>query len=187
MAVFYAFTNDAEKDTWLDQHVPHRVCAALALLPMKGKWAMPTSPTLPNRDFHVWCIGRCVDEGRKAAMRWLIEFVGVRLDRNGKPAAVKPYDNDKTVTIAQLGGSMFDTTRPDALKLAKVWQACSQASLHPTEDTGVDVRPDDLAGALQIVIAHLEDALYKPLGRQLRDIVLHQEDLTIRREAKKQA
>ena len=59
---------------------------------------------LPNRDFHVWCIGRSFDEGRKASMRWLIEFVGVTLDKNGRPAAPKPHPNGKSVTIGQLGG-----------------------------------------------------------------------------------
>ena len=99
---FYTL-NDAEKEAWLVQHVPHRVCAALAWLPMEGKWTMSKLP-LPNRDFHVWCIGRSFDEGRKASMRWLIEFVGVTLDKNGRPAAPKPHPNGKSVTIGQLGG-----------------------------------------------------------------------------------
>jgi hypothetical protein len=95
-AEFYTL-NDAEKQSWLDQHVPHRICAALAGLPMPEKWAAPR-PNLPNRNFSVWCADRSIDEGRKAAMRWLIEFVGVR-DKNGKPAAPRPHDNGKSVTI----------------------------------------------------------------------------------------
>jgi hypothetical protein len=188
MPSFYTFDNDSEKEIWLVQHVPHRVCAALALLPMEGKWDMPASPNLPNMDFHVWCIGRSVDEGRKAAMRWLIEFVGITLDNDGKPAAPKPHKNGKSVTIHQVGGIMFDTTSKDALKLGKTWQACTQASLHPTTDTNHDpLAPDDLASALQIVLAHLESALYEPSGRNLWDIVHQQEELAIRRGAKTNA
>jgi hypothetical protein len=166
---------------------------------MTGKWAMPNHPTLPNRDFHVWCIGRSVDEGRKASMRWLIEFIGVTLKpgkpaKNGKPAEIekavppKPHPNGKSVTIGQVGGVMFDTNSQDALTLAKIWQACSQASLHPTMDTKHDdLGLNDLVSPLQIVLAHLETALYVPSGRDLWKIVREQEELAIRREEKTNA
>ena len=86
---------------------------------------------LPNRNFNVWCVDRTVDEGRKAAMRWLIEFIGLILKpgkpakngkfaENEKAAAPTPHPNGKSVTIRQVGGIMFDTTRQDALKLAKI-------------------------------------------------------------------
>jgi hypothetical protein len=149
---------------------------------MRGKWAMPQPPVLSNRDFHVWCIGRSVDEGRKAAMRWLIEFVGVIANDNGDPIAVKPHKNGKSVMIQQVGGRMFDTNSQDARKLAKIWQACTQASLHPTTDTNHHpLDPDDLATALEIVIAHLETDLYKPSGHDLLKIVREQEELAIAR------
>jgi hypothetical protein len=193
---FYSL-NNPEKKIWLVQHVPHRICATLAWLPMEGKWAMPAPPVLPNRDFHVWCIGRSVDEGRKASMRWLIEFIGVKPGqpaKDGQPAkkekatAPKPYPNGKSVTICQVGGIMFDTNHQDALKLAKIWQACSQASSHPTMDTNHDpLGEKDLAGALQIVLTYLETALYKPSGLDLWKIVRDQEELAIQREAQTNA
>ena len=148
---------------------------------------------LPNRNFNVWCVDRTVDEGRKAAMRWLIEFIGLILKpgkpakngkfaENEKAAAPTPHPNGKSVTIRQVGGIMFDTTRQDALKLAKIWQACSQASLHPTMDTKHDrLTPNDLASALQIVLARLETGLYGPAGRDLCKIVHEQEELAILR------
>src|ERR1017187_9037140 len=181
--------NDTEKETWLVQHVPHRICAALAWLNMEGRWAMPKLPAPPDRDLHVWYTGRSIDEGRKAAMRWLTEFIGVTLKpgkpaKNGKPAEIekavppKPHPNGKSVTIGQVGGVMFDTNSQDALKLAKIWQACSQASLHPTMDTNhCDIGPNNLAGALKIVLAHLETGLYKPSGRDLWKIVHEQEEI----------
>ena len=182
---FYSL-NDAEKEIWLVQHVPHRICAALTWLKMLGKWAMPQEPVLPKKDFHVWCIGRSVDEGHKASMRWLIEFIGIKLKKDGKTdkaIAVEPYSNGKSVTIGEVGGTMFDTNHPEALGLAKVWQACSQSSLHPTMDTEHDdIGPDEIASALKTVINHLETNLYLPNGRDLWQIVHDQEEMAIARE-----
>ena len=175
-----------EAEDWLVQHVPHRVCAALALLPLGGKWATKRPP-LPNKNFDVWCIDRSIDEGRKAFMRWLIEFVGITL-QGDKATSLKPHPNGKSVTIQQVGGIMFDPTHQDALKLAKIWQACTQASLHPTVDTNHDpLEESDLAGALQIVLAHLETGLYEPVGRDLCKIVHEQEELAILRAGKAKA
>jgi hypothetical protein len=135
-------------------------------------------------NFGVWCVDRCVDEGRKAAMRWLIEFVGVRPDtrpdQDNAPLPTVPNTNGKSVTIAQVGGSMFDieTNREDAWKLARISRACAQASGHPTVDTNhASVNPQDLADALRIVIDHLETALYKPSDRDLWKTVREQEEL----------
>jgi hypothetical protein len=150
------------------------------------KWAV-RRPVLPNRDFNVWCVDRTVDEGRKAAMRWLIEFVGIRLDKNDNVARPIAHDNGKSVTIEQAGGRMFETSSEDVRKLAKVWQVCSQASGHPTMDTSHDpLDPGDLASALKIVIAHLEAALFNPSRRDLWKIVREQEELAIARERHRQ-
>ena len=144
-------------------------------------------------NFGVWCVDRCVDEGRKAAMRWLIEFVGVRPDtrpdQDNAPLPTVPNPNGKSVTIAQVGGSMFDieTNREDAWKLARISRACAQASAHPTVDTNhASVKPHDLADALSIVIGHLETALYKPKRLDLWNIVHEQEKFVIDREKSNQ-
>jgi len=180
---FYTLSNK-EKEIWLDQHVPHRICAALTWLTMPGIWAMPQEPALQKGAFHVWCIGRSVDEGRKAAMRWLIEFIGVTADDNGNPVGTEPHRNNKSVTIAKVGGRVFDTKSKNARTLSTIWKACSQASMHPTMGTTHDPDgPAELAAALQIVIAHLDDALYKPNHRNLWQIVHEQEKLAIARAA----
>jgi hypothetical protein len=115
-------------------------------------------------------------------MRWLIEFIGIRLDKNGNVAPPIAHENGKSVTIEQVGGRLFDLKAENAGKLAKVWQACSQASLHPTADTNHHpLNPQDLATALEIVIAHLDTALYQPSGRDLWKIVHEQEQLAIDR------
>src|SRR5439155_17448479 len=136
---------------WLEQHVPHRICAALAGLAMPEDWAAPRPPNLPNENFRVWCADRSVDEGRKAAMRWLIEFVGVQPDRFNEPKATEPYGNGKSVTIVQVGGTMFDPTTKseDARTLAKISRACAQASGHPTADKNhARLEDPDIASAL---------------------------------------
>ncbi len=145
---------------------------------------MPQEPILPKTDFHVWCICRSVDEGRKAAIRWLIEFIGITWDSKKKKAIViEPHSNGKSVTIRQVGGTMFDPNHPEAFKLAKIWEACSQSSLHPTTDTGhCAVGEDEIATALEIVVRHLEISLYKPIGRELWQIVRDQEKMAIAQE-----
>lgn len=167
------------------QHVPHRICAALTWLDMRSPWTMPRPPTMPkNGNFHVWCLGRSVEEGHLAAMRWLIEFVGVTFDpKSGTPIPPRPHSNGKSVSVQEVGGSMFPLSNlSDALFLAKVWQACSQASLHPTTDTNhIEISHYEIARALQLVIDHLQIALYGPKGRYLHQIVHDQERLAIER------
>ena len=71
-----------------------------------------------------------VSEGRFAAMRWLIEFVGVALDRDGN--VCRPHRRPPDVAITHLlGGKEFDLVSDEAKFLSKVWKACSQAGGHP--------------------------------------------------------
>ena len=164
--------------------IPHRICASLTWLKkMEGDWAMPPDPKWQDKEdrFHIYCVGRSVDEGRKAAMRWLIEFVGVAMNnrtRNPKKPEPLPGHEDEQVLIERLDhGKLFDLNHSDAVILAKVWKGCSQASMHPTIDTGHDpVDPDDLAKALAIVIEHLKKNLYEPNGFNLLDVVRDQEE-----------
>jgi hypothetical protein len=159
---------------------------------MDGDWAMPPDREWKNMGkdkFHIWCIGRSVDEGRKAAMRWLIEFVGVAMDnktRNPKePVPLRGHEDEQVLIDRFDHGQLFDlnNNKGDALILAKVWKGCAQASLHPTTNTGHDpVDPKDLAMALKIVVAHLERYLYEPnkhlyeSGFTLWEVVRDQED-----------
>jgi hypothetical protein len=146
---------------------------------MEGDWAMPSDPEWKDKErdkFHIWCIGRSVDEGRKAAMRWLIEFVGVAKNKEGRPD--KPNYKAKDVWIEHVNsGILFKPEDPNAQKLADVWQGCSQATMHSTKDTNhPPVDPPELAEALKIVIAHLEKHLYEPNGFTLWEVVRDQEE-----------
>lgn len=178
----------AEQDLYLLQHVPHRLCAAATWLDLPGKWAMPPSPRLPNDHFHVWCICRAVDEGHYASMRWLIEFVGIRMATNhSKPTRPTPYKvadpmkakkaADELVSIKRFkGGRYFPKRRGGSALLAKIWKGCSQASMHPTRDTDhPDVSPPRLARALVLILNHLERHLYASNGLNLLNVIRTQE------------
>jgi hypothetical protein len=155
---------------WLRQHIPHRICAASTWLTMKGDWVMPPDPEWKDKrknSFHIWCIGRSVDEGRKAALRWLIEFVGIHSDY--RDISIKDFNQ----------GKLFDTAARDAKKLEDVWLGCSKASLHPTFETMHPLTDrEQLAEVLQIIVEHLEKHLYAPNGFKLLKIVRDQEERT---------
>lgn len=182
----------ATQRLWLLREIPHRICASLTWLTMDGDWAMPPDPEWKNKDrdkFHIWCVGRSVDEGRKAAVRWLIEFVGVAMNNKTRdPKIPLPLHGheDEQVLIEQFDhGKLFDLNNSDAVILAKVWKGCAQASLHPTTNTGHDsVDPEDLAMALKIVVGHLEKHLYEPnkllyeSGFSLWEVVRDREERT---------
>ena len=106
------------------------------------------------------CFERAVWEGRMVAMRWLIDFVGIAADREGKPRRPTWY-SDADVSITDIGGQKIELSSPEAATLAKVWQGCSQASSHPTQDSNhPPVDPMTLDKALRIIVDHLQRTIY---------------------------
>jgi hypothetical protein len=84
-----------EQNNWLTVHIPHRVRAAIARLHLEesllhvAPFIDPDRPTVQAEIY--W--SRATDsiwEGRLAAIRWLIEFVGIKQNDDGKPAVSKP-------------------------------------------------------------------------------------------------
>lgn len=70
-----------DQKLWLEREIPHRICAALTWLEMPAPWdfAKPSLTSEEEKKKHPpgsneWCVGRAVDEGRKVAMRWLIDL-----------------------------------------------------------------------------------------------------------------
>jgi hypothetical protein len=104
---------------WFVQHIPHRVRSAFAgteMLVLKlsdccfGKENVRTAGfdariTSQADSVALHCLDNAVWEGRLTAMRWLIDFVGVRCDKNGKPSrpAQKPHD----CRIDKMAASLF--------------------------------------------------------------------------------
>jgi hypothetical protein len=179
----------SERVSCLDQHIPNRVCAAWVRLPgIKGKWECKQQQELGRKDFtvgvdeyEVWCICRAVEHGRKVAMRWLIEFVGIGgTSKKGKKLRrPKRWDND--VSIQSFGDKGIDPSlsvrldSPEALFLNDVWEACSKSSVHFTYRTNHSPEdPATLAKGFSIVVEHIQAKLYEPEGKRLIEIAKSQ-------------
>ena len=186
-----------EQDSWLIRHLPNRVGAAWVRLPgIEGEWKCKQERELGPMDFakvdrnevdrnEVWCICRAVEHGRKAAMRWLIEFVGIVFDdKTRKPIRPKRRKDDVSIQSFVAKGSGLDlqvTLDPanpsrEARILADVWKGCTQSSVHSTFRTNHPPEdPPALAKAFPIIVEHLQAKLYEPKGRRLRNIVGEQQ------------
>jgi hypothetical protein len=158
-----------KRDVWLLQHIPYRVRAAVCyaeFIPM---------PKVPMDTLHGRCVNHAVHQGRLIAIRWLIEFIGIKMSRTGKvtrSTAVTP-NAGKDFGITNLpGGRRFGCRRKGARKLARAWKGCSQAVSHPTFDTRhpkVDGIP--ILEVVQIIFEWLESTLYQPNKLSLRTII----------------
>ena len=173
-----------EQSEWIGKHLPHRVRAAIARLPMEnsllGVCASIDPERRTDRDEVYWrCATDSIWEGRLAATRWLIEFVGVKRNENGKAAVSKKKPGAKDVRIDDLdGGRLFDLSDPNAQLLADVWKGCSQASSHATNEYNHPAVRDwkELPDALTVVLNHLQDTIYNHVGEKIRDYVLKSKD-----------
>lgn len=190
-----------DQKSWLNEHLPNRVGAAWVWLDgLKGEWDWKQRPLPPGEtssDFaknadgnQVWCICRAVEHGQKAAMRFLIEFVGIALRANkndkekGIPGRPTTYPDGQDVSIQSFaaGGSdlqiTLDTSDESsyAWVLARVWNGCTQSCVHPTFGTNhYRADPPQLAEAFTIIVEHLQAKLYDSTGgKRLSEIVKRQ-------------
>ncbi len=171
----------AEQARFLEVHIPHRIRAATARLPMENSLLQVTATIDPRlqtpQDRLYWRFAAdSIWEGRLAATRWLIEFVGIKEGDGSLPVQnerKRRFPND--VFINDLaGGVLFSTTVPEAQLLARVWGGCSQASSHATTDTHIHhpINEKPLAEALTIILDYLQAGIYDTAGTKLRDYVL---------------
>lgn len=183
-----------DQEIWLIQHLPNRVGAAWVCLPgIAGEWGWGNQHPLQPSDFaesadanQVWCICRAVEHGQKAAMRSLIEFVGVALSKAGRLCRPSGYDDGtgtpKDVSIQSFANDgsdlripLTDTNGSTAWTLANVWKGCTQSCVHFTFKTGhPHVDPPDIAKAFVIIVEHLQVKLYGTRGKRLSEIVRDQ-------------
>jgi hypothetical protein len=120
---------------------------------------------------------RCLDnaawEGRLTATRWLIDFVGIKCNKNGEPG--RPTQKPHDWRIDKMAASLFPLNGADAQKLADVWLGCTKATSHPTRDSGhPPVDPTELNAAVAIVVDYLDCVLYRPKERNILDDTLKQ-------------
>lgn len=115
------------------------------------------------------CLFHAAWEGRHAAARWLIEFVGVTGLKNGRavgPGVAGGGQND--FNIVDLGGVGIDLESGDALKLAKLRKDINKTTSHPTNESGHGhISETRLNEAAQIIGDHLRRTLYAPAGETL--------------------
>jgi hypothetical protein len=170
-----------EKGEWLCRHIPHRVRAATAFLDMRDSLlnveALIGRPQEVNAIY--WrCAMDSIWEGRLAATRWLIEFIGIKRDENKMPTEHRKRKNSPDVQINEFdGGDFFDKNDSNATKLADMWKGCAQASSHATRKSNhPDINETALRDSLKIVLQHLQDTIYHHAGKRLRDHVLSLEN-----------
>ena len=168
-----------EQAQWLANHIPHRVRAAIARLPMENSILRATAtidpPCRTEQDCIYWrCATDSIWEGRLAATRWLIEFVGIKQGKDGNPAhcqKTSQYPDDVNIEDFD-GGVRQNHQTPEATALASVWKGCSQASSHATSGTHPSVNEANLANALTLVLDHLQNTICQKARKTLRDFVL---------------
>jgi hypothetical protein len=160
---------------WLSQHIPHRLRAALAQTTLlESMLAAQISDERERAKAAAFCLEMAAWEGRHAATRWLIEFVGINANQAGNPIA-SPKRRGKTnhkhdVDVTDLpGGTYFDLADPDAVVLGAVWKGCSQATSHATSGSNhPSIARDRISEAVTIVVKHLQSTAYASAGQSVR-------------------
>ncbi len=180
--------NVTEQGEWIAKHIPHRVRAAIARLPMNNSILEVEAAIDPelrtDQDEVYWrCATDSIWEGRLAATRWLIGFVGIKADKNGRKTECKKKGSKekgaKDVRIDEFGGGeLFNLCNPHAQLLADVWKGCSQASSHATNEYNHPSVCDrkELTETLTVILKHLQDTIYNRAGMKVRDCVLKSRD-----------
>jgi hypothetical protein len=165
-----------EQRKWLKEHIPHRVRAAIAQLDMRKSVLgdYPLSDTSRHRESDIYwrCATDSIWQGRQAATRWLIEFVGIKQKSDQRPG--RPDLQDRDINIEWLdNGALIKMTGGKAKTLASVWKGCSQASSHATHKSKhPPIRAKNLEKALTILLDHLSATIYQRPNTNLKNLVL---------------
>jgi hypothetical protein len=89
-----------DQDQWLVEHIPHRLRACLPFLTLQEELMPDTADEKARQNITGFCLVTAALEGRMVALRWLIEFVGIR-ERKGKPARPRCAQIDSVVASSQ--------------------------------------------------------------------------------------
>jgi hypothetical protein len=164
---------------WLNHHLRSRVQASIAGTQYLKEY-LDSGAGTPERNQRLLtaCFNQAVWEGRHAALRWLIEFVGIQA--NAKWEAVSTMKRQATedpsnaklaekmkkkrfdVDIMDMpGGAYFSLHGPKAKLLAEMWLGCTQATSHATHGSNhPDPKEPRLSETAGILAEHLQKTVY---------------------------
>lgn len=167
--------NSPQRDSnrWLTEHIPYRIRAGVCASRLMIRYG------LESLDLQTTASGLCyhhaIHQGRMAAIRWLIEFIGIKGKRERGQLRAVASDAARNMRldfgIGKLGAPYFPTEHHSAIKLAEVWESCARAVGHPTEGTVHDVEDETLASAMELILDHLERTIYAPPKRSMKDVL----------------
>ncbi len=139
-----------EQRYWLDQHVRTRVYAVIASR-QKIRDLQAMHPQGSDLWYHLEFIFHGTWEGQHAAMRWLLEFIGVRNRESRQMVSILCFDEGKQVAP--------ENERLPELK--EIWLACSKVTSHPTIGKHPDISELRMFGAAQFIVSHLREVYAK--------------------------
>lgn len=136
---------------WWTLHIPSRFWAAFAHTPLH-----PGLGELEIDEF----TAHAVQMGRTVALRWLIEFVGIR----------DPKGND--IRIDDLGGRLFDKSSEEGREMDNLWLAASKAVAHATNGSNhPELTVDRQVVSLHVIKTFVNSQIYEPYGMDLNTIL----------------
>lgn len=120
--------------------------------------------------FQLECLLQASWEGRHAAAKWLIEFIGIDGMKEGK--ALAPSQNkggkEHDFRIDDLGGRFLDPSSPEAVELAQLRHDINKATSHPTHASGhTPISDERLRSAVTVIVKHLIREIYQPAGENI--------------------
>jgi hypothetical protein len=168
-----------DRDAWLSTHIPHRIRAAIAQSDVRGTLLneQPSFSKPETVDDITWrCHGDSIWEGRLASVRWLIEFVGIRQGKDGKPKTSEPKPEGERkydVWIEDLTpGTKMNPDTDEARVLADFWMGCTRGSSHATDASNHPPLDDRRrVQVIGIILNHLQKNIYEPAGKNIKDYV----------------
>ena len=153
-----------EKQEWLKGHIAHRMRCSLAITPVllaRYPDVQLPSPKTAEEAIVRRCETDSIWEGRLAAMRWLIEFLGVSQDRHGQPCRPNRSKLHQKWIGDLDSGAAFDLQSADAFVLSNAWKGCTEGVSHPTHLSGhPPINDPERNAALHIIIDHLDRTIY---------------------------
>jgi len=162
---------------WMHEDIPYRVIAGIIMSDIEQTWE-PGPLTLNPAGLKSLGLNYAALEGRRVAVRWLIEYIGLKQGRKSCLPEESDAGAERDETdcgLIRIPGGVNHTTdpnNPNAVFLANVWRGCVQATSHPTIGTEhFDVGHTNLNKAIGIIIDHLQSTIYDHEGLKLRDVV----------------